>query len=127
MNPTTARPIAIIQRIETLFDTIRAARETQSKARLDLSNIEENAIQEHIEEYTSAKNNDVRKALLSGWIAEADGYIEAKKTITAIDAELELLELEKTRLRYLIDALYLVDEDDYPHYFTPAPEQGIAS
>lgn len=90
----------IHERIEAAFDTAINNRTKMMDAQASMQRAEETAKMENLEEWTQAKNNDVRKAIILRELADDESYHEERANYERRRGlyRLDLLEIERLKL-----------------------------
>ena len=92
------------ERINAAWDEVVRARKSMELSRWATDDAEETAISDLGDEWTNAKNNDVRRALVREKLAEDLDYHEARNQYRKARAELRVALFEVERLKMLIDS-----------------------
>ena len=92
------------ERINAAWDRVVELRRDMGFRKVEIENAEETAISDLGDEWTNAKNNDVRRALVREKLASEERYQENRKMYRAAREDLRVALLEVERLRMLIDS-----------------------
>lgn len=90
----------LAERIEKAFHEAIVTRRHMELARWQIQDTESKAKAEHADEWSGAKNNDVRAVLLAGWLSGDEDYTEARQIYreSKLEHRLALLEIERLKL-----------------------------
>lgn len=95
----------IVDQVEKAYADLKTERANAQEAFSVMRREEENAIQEHLEEYVEAKNTDIRNANLKLWLSTNEEYQDARKRFYAAEDAAVLAKLEVDRIRTVISAI----------------------
>lgn len=93
---------ALTARIEAAFDSAIVCKSRMQAEANDIAAAEETAKMDNLEEWTAAKNNDVRRAIVLRELADDEGYHASRKIYRAARDDYRLALLEIERLKVLV-------------------------
>lgn len=96
--------LTLTERIEAAYDEAIRLRREIDEARKILGDLETVEKIKHADEWTSAKNNDVRALLLASWLADHDAYHQGQMHYSGVRSAYRLALLEIERLKLLVEA-----------------------
>ena len=104
--------LTLSERIEAAYDRAVGARRTMQIEQTVMADEEQSAKMDNLEEWTAAKNNDIRRAIVERALGEPNGvegapslYWNARRAYTDARNEYRLAHLEIERLRLLVEAV----------------------
>lgn len=94
---------SLAERIETAFDKARQSKAVMQQSYREIEAAEETAKMDNLDEWTGAKNNDVRRAIILRELAQDDDYHNARKAYQGARDTYRLDLLEIKRLELLVE------------------------
>lgn len=101
-NLTTSAPTTFTQRIEQEHDIMKVYVQNAQQARAAIDDAEMDAIKELGDDYETARNSEVRQALIRRQLDDNDDYWEAKRALRGSQHLIEQQEIELKKLRMMI-------------------------